>query len=789
MKDIKIKPTNTKPKILEKAGNIPKDAKSIMKEHLLSQTDNLKPEFKDKSQENATDYATDKVEGGMQHTAYEGMRVANNAKDYAVKKIKEHRAEKKLEQQVSEQASDVPQQNATPETQNANAPKTKESVMENSADSPSTHSPQVTDKIKTRESVSATPQADTKPDMPIKTKEEYIKAQGKARVTEIDNTPKTLESTIKAKNADISQKPVSDTTAFSVTTPDKDDIRKIKSKEYVMKKQEQKKELEKVNQQTSSEELQGIKAKDKTPEAENSASAESKIKTKENYRASQQGGNAQKAIKTKETSIKSVNRTEIEASRLKSLPNKTQAQKAVTDKAVTDTRIKQRITQKSTIKTRSISKGKPMQKTKGIKTSKKLAKKANPAKIARKQATAAARKKAAKKAAQETAKRTAQAAKATAKAIKVIAVKAAQLIAAAAKAVGSAIAALGGWAVLLILLIIVIIVAAIAASPFGIFISDEAADTNSIPISSIVAECNVELSTRLTEIEDNTPHNRVVMEGGQANWDEIIAIFAVKTAGTGDETAQDVVVIDDAKKQKLKDVFWDMNSISSRTETVTSGETTETVLYITITAKTKDEMITQYGFTDKQKEALETLLENNDVLISATQSLAISDATAKDVLQNLPDNLSAERKAVVKAACSLVGKVNYFWGGKSSVIGWDSNWGKMALVTAEGSRSSGSMRPFGLDCSGFVTWCFINSSFNANAIGHGTQGQIAKCTRISLNSAQPGDLAFYDDISHVGIVAGKDASGNVLVIHCSSGANNVVITTGGFGFGARPSCY
>jgi len=99
------------------------------------------------------------------------------------------------------------------------------------------------------------------------------------------------------------------------------------------------------------------------------------------------------------------------------------------------------------------------------------------------------------------------------------------------------------------------------------------------------------------------------------------------------------------------------------------------------------------------------------------------------------------------------------------------------------------MRPFGLDCSGFVTWSFINSGFNASAIGHGTQSQVAKGTRISLSSAKPGDLAFYDDVSHVGIVAGKDASGNVLVIHCSSSANNVVITTGGFGFAVRPSCY
>ena len=54
---------------------------------------------------------------------------------------------------------------------------------------------------------------------------------------------------------------------------------------------------------------------------------------------------------------------------------------------------------------------------------------------------------------------------------------------------------------------------------------------------------------------------------------------------------------------------------------------------------------------------------------------------------------------------------------------------------------------------------------------------------------KPGDLAFFDDVSHVGIVAGKDASGNVLVIHCSSSANNVVITTGGFGFAVRPNCY
>ena len=153
-------------------------------------------------------------------------------------------------------------------------------------------------------------------------------------------------------------------------------------------------------------------------------------------------------------------------------------------------------------------------------------------------------------------------------------------------------------------------------------------------------------------------------------------------------------------------------------------------------------------------------------------------------------SLSAERKKVIKAACSLVGKVNYFWGGKSSAIGWDSEWGKLKTVSVDGSKTTGTKRPFGLDCSGFVTWSFINSGFNASSIGHGMQGQIAKCSRISWESVQAGDLAFYGDLSHVGIVAGKDAAGNILVIHCSSGRNNVVITTNsGFGFAARPGCY
>ena len=793
-KDIKVKPTDTKPKILEKAGNIPKDAKIIMREQLVSQAENMKPEFKDKSQQNETNYATDKVEGGMQRATNETLHAADNAKDYAIKKIKEHKADKAQASETPPSSTPQNQPQSLPEANNA--PKTRESYQqstENHSAPPKDRAREYVqksqaDKIKTKESLSKVEQTKTSVDNkpPIKTKEQYIKAQGKKNISNIDNTPKTLKPTTKYKSSKLKGKIEHTADNGNVSS-----VSKIKAKEYVIKKHKEKKQLEKAEQTEQTK-----RAYQQThSELPTTSHNESSIKTKENYRLSENGTTARDNIKVKKADIKTFDSKSAETARLKlsSHHKAAEVEKNIAEKTV-NSKIKQRTLTKGTVKTRKGNIGNgtssyTFKGGKGIKTSKKVLKKVNAAKMAQKKATQAARRKATKKAAQETARRTAQAAKATAHAIKVIAVKAAQAIAAAAKAVSSAIAALGGWAVLLMLLIIVIIVAAIAASPFGIFISDEAADSDSIPISSIVAECNVELSQILTDIEDSTPHNRVVMEGEQADWSLILPIFAVKVAGVEDDTVQDVVVIDEEKKQKLKDVFWDMNSVTSRTETVTNGENSETVLYITITAKTKEEMIAQYNFTRKQQEALETLLENSDAYIGATQSLAISDATAKEVLNSLPDNLSQERKAVIKAACSLVGKVNYFWGGKSAAIGWDSEWGKMKLVTAEGSRSSGTMRPFGLDCSGFVTWCFINSGFSASSVGHGTQSQVASGSRISLSSAQPGDLAFVSDVSHVGIVAGKDTNGNTLVIHCSSGANNVVINTGTFTFAVRPRCY
>ena len=91
------------------------------------------------------------------------------------------------------------------------------------------------------------------------------------------------------------------------------------------------------------------------------------------------------------------------------------------------------------------------------------------------------------------------------------------------------------------------------------------------------------------------------------------------------------------------------------------------------------------------------------MLATLAGDLTISDTTAKKLLADLPADLDPERRAVVETACRLVGKVNYFWGGKSLVIGWDSRWGELRQVAAAGSFTTGTYRPYGLDCSGCAT--------------------------------------------------------------------------------------
>lgn len=165
---------------------------------------------------------------------------------------------------------------------------------------------------------------------------------------------------------------------------------------------------------------------------------------------------------------------------------------------------------------------------------------------------------------------------------------------------------------------------------------------------------------------------------------------------------------------------------------------------------------------------------------------------AMEVWERLPDDLTMERRMVVTYALALVDKVDYFWGGKSLVLGWDDRWGEPAEVTAEGSDTTGTEQPYGLDCSGFVDWAFYNASGGSYIIGRGggAAAQHASCTDIAWDEVQPGDLLFYPEDEHVGIAAGRDWLGRLLVVHCASGTNGVTIShQTSFKTAARPVWY
>ena len=369
-------------------------------------------------------------------------------------------------------------------------------------------------------------------------------------------------------------------------------------------------------------------------------------------------------------------------------------------------------------------------------------------------------------------------------------VQAVQTIGRGIASAASSIVAAGGRAVVLVLLLTVILVAAIVASPFGILFSNESREAGVVPLSAAVAQVNYEFNERLETLQTADDYDSISVTGQPADWIEVLAVFAVKVAGSNDADAADVATMDADRITRLKAVFWDMTTIAHRIEVIHhlgSGEGddgwTEKNLYITITAKTAEEMKTVYHFNRNQIAALDELLEQRDLLRELIEDVYSVSRDTAALLRDLPEDLSPEREAVVRTACSLVGKVNYFWGGKSLVLGWDSRWGELRQVTAAGSSTTGTYRPYGLDCSGFVDWVFYNATGGSYIIGHGggAVSQHSYCTPISWDDALPGDLVFYPDDSHVGIVGGRDTNGDLLIIHCASGHNNVVIT-GASGF-------
>ena len=261
------------------------------------------------------------------------------------------------------------------------------------------------------------------------------------------------------------------------------------------------------------------------------------------------------------------------------------------------------------IKTASRSMKSIKQSTKGIKTAQRTAKTT--------QQTA--------KAAAKATQKTVQAAKATAKSAATGAKAAVKATIATVKGLISAIAA-GGWVAVLIILLICLI-AMVSGSCFGLFFSSDPTGTGT-SVTQAVSTLNEEYMAHMQEIEAATPHDRQEITSNDGvlsiNWEDILAVFSAKV--TGAEDGVQVASLDDAQLDELRNIMWEMNAISSGTRTekreveitevdengkeITRTETVpETILEISITHKTPEEMARQYNFNFRQNEYLSLMSE------------------------------------------------------------------------------------------------------------------------------------------------------------------------------------
>ena len=244
---------------------------------------------------------------------------------------------------------------------------------------------------------------------------------------------------------------------------------------------------------------------------------------------------------------------------------------------------------------------------------------------------------------QKSAQMTKQAVKTTIKAIQVAIKSAIAIIKAiilATKALISAIIA-GGW-VAVVIIVVICLIAMLCTSIFGIFFSneDEIGEKN---MSSVIRELNTEFTNRITEIQKNNEHDEFEINSNKAQWKDIISIYAVVISKGEEQT--ELVTLDDNKINQLKEIFWQMNTITSRVDEIEkeyeitdeNGNTkTEKkkikMLHIDITSKSLQEMIELYKLNEKQKVQLAEL-QKEEYNSMWTYMLSGSSGGSNDIVE------------------------------------------------------------------------------------------------------------------------------------------------------------
>ena len=184
------------------------------------------------------------------------------------------------------------------------------------------------------------------------------------------------------------------------------------------------------------------------------------------------------------------------------------------------------------------------------------------------------------------------------------------------------------------------------------------------------------------------------------------------------------------------------------------------------------------GWTEEQMGYVQKLISQDWF---KTYGLSISTINPKQplteeeiskYLSSLPDDLSNERKAVIRFALSSVGKIPYYWGGKASAASYEKNgFGRVIEADYKGRVLRG------LDCSGWVQWVYWSAIGNRLHGASSTATLIGEGQKIRRSELQPGDIIVRVGAdSHVVMFLQWAGNGNMIVIHENSGANNVSVS-------------
>ena len=179
-----------------------------------------------------------------------------------------------------------------------------------------------------------------------------------------------------------------------------------------------------------------------------------------------------------------------------------------------------------------------------------------------------------------------------------------------------------GISVALSIIIVISLVAFVSGSAYGIFFAADAPNAASVTVREAVDTLTAEYRDRLEEISDTIQHDRQDIVANDdvyfIRWQDVLAVFSLYVAGS--EQGAPVAALTEEQLDKLREIMWAMNAVdySTRAETAViettdkngkaiTTEITETVLVISLTHKTPDEMAADYHFTTRQNTYLQLL--------------------------------------------------------------------------------------------------------------------------------------------------------------------------------------